>query len=416
MNDALLAFFSHRNDMTAEEAAAVLQVLAGDPALCRWLRDQLEMEDLLARMLQPERADFVNRIHAELHRGRDRERFVARVRELVSSDRAAMRVRAASTQARVKPAPRLARPRRFWLSPWSIATAASLAVMLTAVVVVANRPAIRHQVLQGDIIVGNANVRDIPDGSNFTVAGDAPAVVRLGSGSQAEFSPASTASIRSASHAASPVVQLDAGSGDFQVGQGGQELRVETSLGTITSSGRDGAFTATFNEEPATSAGAAQPGDHGAPVTAHRTGVLTVTVHTGSAHVEVKGKRQVILADEMRVFSMVGGTLTDERSVRGALKSLNPSGPVASVSVSDHATGLTSIPIGPNTTVLINGAPAAATDLKLGEHVDVRVSKEAGSVASLILVKRSTPKKPDPTHAAANAAANGIATAPPAPH
>jgi hypothetical protein len=84
--------------------------------------------------------------------------------------------------------------------------------------------------------------------------------------------------------------------------------------------------------------------------------------------------------------------------------------------VSDHATGLTSIPIGPNTTVLINGAPAAATDLKLGEHVDVRVSKEAGSVASLILVKRSTPKKPDPTHAAANAAANGIATAPPAPH
>lgn len=397
MNDALLPFFSHRNAMTEAEAQGVAQALNDDPALRTWLREQLEMEDLIARALQPERADFTNRVHAALDRGRDTEQFVARVRDLVTTETGGNRQRTASQRS--KGPLRLSRPSAFFLTPWGMAAAASVAVLLTAVAVWSSRPSGQHRVIQGDIVIGDASVRDIPDGSNFTVTGDAPAVVRLGSGSQAEFSPASTASFRSATKASAPVVQLDEGSGDFHLGQGGQELRVETALGTITSSGKDGAFTATFAEEPTPSGGTATAGGHSAGTASHQNGVLTVTVHAGSAHVDVKGKRQVILADEARVFSMVGGTLTDERSLHGALKSLNPSGPVASVSVWDHAAGLVSIPIGPSTEVRINGVEATPSDLKLGEHIEVRVEKEPGSLARLILVKRSTSKKAEPVHA-----------------
>ena len=192
MNDVLLPFFTHRNEMTEAEAEAVSHALQADPALRTWLRAQLEMEDLIARAMQPERADFINRIDAALDRGRDSERVVARVRALVGSDAAGNRLRSASQRGKG-----LARPARrsmLRLSPWNLAAAATVAVLLTAAAVVSTRPADRHQVLTGDIVVGDASVRDIPDGSHFTVTGDAPAVVRLGAGSQAEFSPSSTAS------------------------------------------------------------------------------------------------------------------------------------------------------------------------------------------------------------------------------
>lgn len=397
MKDALLPFFTHRYDMTEAEAEGVALALANDPALRTWLRDQLEMEDLIARALQPERADFANRVHAALDRGRDSERFVARVRDLVTTTSNTNRNRTASQRSK-GPARQPSSSPAISFSPWGLAAAASIAVLLTAVVVWSTRPSDQHQVLHGDIVVGDASVRDIPDGSHFTVTGDEPAIVSLNSGSQAEFSPASTASIRSAPHASAQVVQLDAGSGDFRLGKGAQELQVETALGTITGSGKDGAFTATFAEEPGPGASPMPAGAHGTSTGSPQNGVLTVTVHTGSAHIDVKGKRQVILADEARVFSMVGGTLTDERSLHGMLKSLNPSGPVASISVFDHAAGLISIPLGPNTQVRINGVDATPSDLKLGEHVEVRVAREPGSPARLILAKSPSSKKPEPSH------------------
>lgn len=403
MNDALLPFFTHRYEMTDEEAASVHRALAEDPALRQWMREQLEMEDLIARLLQPERGDFANRVRTSLAHGRDTERFVARVRDLVTSQAgqaANGRVRTASQRAK-NPGRTLTFPRRL-LAPWGLAACATVLVLVTAALVVSLRPGSRHQVLQGDIAVGNAAVHDIPEGRDFTVTGNAPAVVRLGVGAQAEFSPASTARIRPATPTSTQVVQLGAGSGDFQLGQGEQELRVETALGSVTGSGADAAFTTTFDAEPAAPGEPGATGSAGQAATASANGVLTVTVRTGAAHVEVHGKKQLILADEARVFSMVGGALTDERSFHGQLKSLTPSGPVANVTISDKGNKLITISIAPTTKVTINGLPASPGDLKLGEHIEVRTARDTPTIATLILFKHHEAKKPEPAHPAAS--------------
>jgi hypothetical protein len=405
MNDALLPFFLRRYEMTDDEAAGVQRALAEDPALRQWLREQLEMEDLIARLLQPERGDFANRIRTSLEHGRDTDRFVARVQDLVTSQ-ANGRGRTASQRAK-HPGRTLPFPRRL-LAPWGLAACATVLVLVTAALVVSLRPGSRHQVLQGDIAVGNAAVHDIPEGREFTVTGNAPAVVRLGVGAQAEFSPASTARIRPATPTSTQVVQLGAGSGDFQLGQGDQELRVETALGSVTGSGTDAAFTTTFDAEPVAAGSPSATGSPGQASAALANGVLTVTVHTGAAHVEVHGKKQLILADEARVFSMVGGALTDERSFHGQLKSLTPSGPVANVTISDKGNKLITITIAPTTLVTINGLPASPSDLKLGEHIEVRTARDTPTIATLILYKHHEAKKPEPAHPAASV--------PPAPH
>jgi hypothetical protein len=397
MNDALVPYFARRYEMTDNEAVGVERALAGDPALRQWVREQLEMEDLIARLLQPERGDFANRIRSSLVHGRDTDRFVARVQDLVSSQ-ANGRLRTASQRSK-NPARALPFPRRL-LAPWGLAACATVLVLVTAALVVSLRPGSHHQVLQGDIAVGNAAVHDIPEGREFTVTGNAPAVVRLGVGAQAEFSPASTARIRPATPTSTQVVQLGAGSGAFQLGQGNQELRVETALGSVTGSGTDAAFTATFDAEPAAPGGLGAAGSTAADA---GNGVLTVAVHNGSAHVEVHGKKQLILADEARVFSMVGGALTDERSFHGQLKSLTPSGPVANVTISDHSNKLISIAIAPTTEVRINGIVASPGELKLGERIEVRTAKDTPTIATLILLaKHHDAKKPEPVHQAAS--------------
>jgi len=406
MNDALVPFFARRYEMTDDEAAAAEQALAGDPALRQWLREQLEMEELIARLLQPERGDFANRIRTSLAHGRDTDRFVARVQDLVTSQ-AAGRMRTASQRSK-KPGGALPPPRRL-LQPWGLAACATVLVLVTAALVVSLRPGSRHQVLQGDIAVGNAAVHDIPEGRDFTVTGSGPAVVRLGVGAQAEFSPASTARIRPATTSTTQVVQLGAGSGDFQLGQGNHELRVETAFGSITGSGADAAFTATVDTGPASSGEPNADGSPGQAADAASNGVLTVTVHNGSAHVEVHGKKQVILADEARVYTMVSGALTDERSFHGQLKSLTPSGPVANVTISDHTNKLITISITPTTVVRINGLSATPSDLKLGEHIEVRTAKDTPTIATLIiLAKHHEAKKAEPVHPAA--------IVPPSPH
>jgi hypothetical protein len=397
MNDALVPYFARRYEMTDNEAVGVERALAGDPALRQWVREQLEMEDLIARLLQPERGDFANRIRSSLVHGRDTDRFVARVQDLVSSQ-ANGRLRTASQRSK-NPARALPFPRRL-LAPWGLAACATVLVLVTAALVVSLRPGSHHQVLQGDIAVGNAAVHDIPEGREFTVTGNAPAVVRLGVGAQAEFSPASTARIRPATPTSTQVVQLGAGSGAFQLGQGNQELRVETALGSVTGSGTDAAFTATFDAEPAAPGGLGAAGSTAADA---GNGVLTVAVHNGSAHVEVHGKKQLILADEARVFSMVGGALTDERSFHGQLKSLTPSGPVANVTISDHSNKLISIAIAPTTEVRINGIVASPGELKLGERIEVRTARDTPTIATLILLaKHHDAKKPEPVHQAAS--------------
>ncbi len=415
MNDALLPYFTRRYEMTVEEAAGVERALYADPALRQWLREQLEMEDLIARLLQPERGDFANRVRTSLAHGRDTEHFVARVRDLVSSQ-AVSRPRPGSL--RLKDGARTSSYARRLQTPWGLAACAALVALVITGLALGLPSGARHQVLQGNIAVGNAAVHDIPEGRDFTVTGNAPAVVRLSHGAQVEFSPASTARIRPATPTSSGVVHLGAGSGAFQLGQeGSQELRVETALGSITGSGADAAFTATVDSEPAALGEPGEPGARARGGDSAANGVLTVTVHTGSAHVEVHGRKQVILADEVRVFSMVGGALTDERSFHGQLKSLTPSGPVANVTISDHTNKLLTITIAPTTQVRINGQPASPTELKLGERIEVRTARDTPTIATLIIYKHTPAKKAEPVHAGAPAGSTGSPPAVlPAPH
>lgn len=79
--DDLLAAWLDARQRAATDAA-LADLLAADPAQARRLQDLLRLDDRIARLLVPERGDFVNRVRARIAAG-DGARLVQRARDSV---------------------------------------------------------------------------------------------------------------------------------------------------------------------------------------------------------------------------------------------------------------------------------------------------------------------------------------------
>jgi hypothetical protein len=243
-------------------------------------------------------------------------------------------------------------------------------------------------------VVGDKPVAHVPDGAGFTVAGDQSAVIRLTSGTKAQFAPDSAATIRADQPTSAPVVQLSSGAGEFQADRD-QAVRIETSVGSVTGNGEQSQFTAKLTppvrHSGRTVAGETSPGDAaaGAPKAPAE---LAVAVRSGSATFEYHGKKHVIAANEERVFSVLEDKITEQNVVRGQLRAITPNGPGASIALSEKD-GLHTIPIGSLTRVRLNDVESTAAELRPGDHLEVHVAKDGPMLAIQISAKRAAAKK-----------------------
>jgi hypothetical protein len=404
VNDLLLRYLERRNDLDEAEAEAVRSLLSADPQACAWLREQLGMEDLLARLHQPERGEFANRVRYVVG-AQPAAAFIARVHGQAAAGDLRPSVRLRTAGARRAPAPRHRR------TLWAGAAAAALLLVLGAALLASGHRGV-PEVIQGSVVVADHEVQRVPDGAGFTVAGERAAVIRLDGASHASFAPASAGTISRDRATSAQVVQLDAGAGEFHVEAQGR-MRVETAGGTVSGSGdgQDANFTATLGEAPMAEVGTGtapgalpgeeltRPGGHHA---AARAKTLAVAVRTGQARVEFKGQPRIIIeADQARVFSADGRTLTAERVLRGVLKFFPTAGTGtnANIVITGHEI-MRTIAVSPATRVRLDGTEATLGDLHPGDHVEAHAAKDGPLLATLLVVTRpkqqlgEPPRKP----------------------
>lgn len=97
-------------------------------------------------------------------------------------------------------------------------------------------------VVSGNVRVDGQSRARIAEGSTFSVAGGAPATIKLSDGSQATLDPATQLNVRGRVEGTRQVLHLTAGGGQFRVTHGGGEFRIDTPAGSITVLGTE--FTA----------------------------------------------------------------------------------------------------------------------------------------------------------------------------
>src|SRR5262249_49765126 len=145
------------------------------------------------------------------------------------------------------------------------------------------QPVLANRVVAGEIRIDGKGVSELPEEKLFEVGGEAPAIVQLDDGSQAELSPPRRASLHGRRGDARQVMELQGGTGKFQVTAGGGQFRIETSAGNVTVLGTE--FTVKL-----------QPRSRGEGRRTRNRGrlVLSVSVAQGSVKVEANGTSQVL--------------------------------------------------------------------------------------------------------------------------
>ncbi|OAI47181.1 hypothetical protein AYO44_10025 [Planctomycetaceae bacterium SCGC AG-212-F19] len=157
-----------------------------------------------------------------------------------------------------------------------------------------------NEVLAGEVRVDGVAIKQIPEERWFDVAAEAPAVIRLVDGSEAELAPASRAMLHGRRESVREAVELQRGAGKFKITSGGGQFRVETSLGNVTVLGTE--FTAKLESRSR---------GEGKRSTKTRN-TLTVAVAEGSVKVDSAGKSYVLAAGERRTFYEGGKKEEDE--------------------------------------------------------------------------------------------------------
>ena len=149
--------------------------------------------------------------------------------------------------------------------------------------------AARYRLVSGRVVVEGREVAEIPGDVGFEVVGPGGAVVGLPGGARVELAAGTVASLRC--DPGQLVLQLVSGGGDFVVPGGSSELRVETVLGVVASTG--GRFQLDLVTSPAADL---------FPSAALRVPRLTVAVTQGTVTVEQAGIMALLAAGERRVF------------------------------------------------------------------------------------------------------------------
>lgn len=148
-----------------------------------------------------------------------------------------------------------------------------------------------NQVVAGDVLIDGMPGQWMHDGSSLQVLGAGPAVVRLSDGSRVEFEPGATALIHGRDAGLRQWVELNEGSGTFQVEKADGEFQVATQIGSVTALGTE--FSVAIL--PASLAGDM--------LTKIRSTMLIVAVLSGVVQVEFGDQTYALAAGERRVFT-----------------------------------------------------------------------------------------------------------------
>lgn len=147
----------------------------------------------------------------------------------------------------------------------------------------------RFRLLSGQVAVAGREVAGVSEEVLFEVTGPGAAVFGLPGGGRLELAPKSRALCRRDSDRA--IVQVASGGGEFDLSAARSRVRVETSLGTITTTGSRFSLDVVTAPPPEFSPRAFQTFPR-----------LTVAVVEGSVMVEYHGVSTIVQAGETRVF------------------------------------------------------------------------------------------------------------------
>jgi hypothetical protein len=174
--------------------------------------------------------------------------------------------------------------------------AASILLLLGGAAFWRLRPVVepRYDVLAGQVLVEGLPTNRIVEGESIVVGGASPAVIRLADGSQAELDPESEVVVHDGDAATRQIVELRNGSGSFRVPKGDRGLRVETAIGTVTST--DTQFSIDFLHSHA-------EGDEGVRLIPTGIAALVVSVAAGIVQVDVQDQSFTLSSGESRVFA-----------------------------------------------------------------------------------------------------------------
>lgn len=148
--------------------------------------------------------------------------------------------------------------------------------------------------ISGPVLVDGSQTGRIVEGAPAVVWGDAPAVIRLSDGSQAQLAPESEVVVHGGGAAARQVVELRNGSGSFHVPKGERQFRVDTAVGSVTSAGTDFSIDFLFSHAE---------GDEDVRIIPASIAALVVSVAAGIVQVDVQDRSFTLSSGESRVFA-----------------------------------------------------------------------------------------------------------------
>jgi len=264
LDELILRYLDGALDENARrELEARLREDAVAERLAVWAADQMELRRLLKSTAVAEDVECIAREPAEQ-----------------------FPVRLAETQPR----------RRRWAAA-GVLTAA--AILLLVVAFWAFRPGLRLE--EGVVSVAGLTTSRLREGELFRVAGDRPAVLRLGDGSRVQLEAGSEAVAHGPAKGARQLFELKRGAGRFKVEKGMGTFRVETPSGEVTVLGTE------FDVELRPGAEKGAGGMNGKSAL-----TLVVAVVVGSVQVEWHNGTVVLGAGQKQAFAAEGSDLAED--------------------------------------------------------------------------------------------------------
>lgn len=370
--ELLAALLDDTDQLSEAQLAHVWHQLQTSAADRQWLREQRRMDELLARELDPTRADFPNRVRA--------------VRQRATSSQFLRRVTRAVAVASPRSAPRqasrsLRRPSRV---PLGLAAALAAGAMLLTAWILALTPAPVHapQVVMGEVDAEGTRVQELPTETRLTVGGSRPAVITLGTSGHAELAPASQVELSGSDRGC----RLVSGSGEFSL-----DASAPLKAGAAQVEGAGAQVGAAW--VPSDRHGAA-PGER----------ALRLTVAAGEAHVRLPHQAvpQVLHPHEVLVVEMdraSGAAVRTRRILVGHIWAVARQAQGLAITIGDVHSQRTCL-VTSATTITVEAADGAhprqgtADELRRGAAVEATVGsadRSATPVALVVRVERSAP-------------------------
>ena len=367
LKEHVQSLLSGRMDLDEHEAQLALRALEESPELREWLRTQYRMDTLLNLALNPESADFPNRLR------------VASANP--STELFLQRVHSARTSRRLKRTPARLRHGLF------VAMAAVLSIGFCAALTwhYSQNQSENGAVLSGEVQVNSQNVAQIPSDADFTVTGNHAAVITLGDDSRAELSPTSRASLHATQNGERDC-ELVTGSGSFSLNGG---TRINTGVASVSGDHTQVAATWTSAKPAVTHPASGQVTDDG------HVRSLKISVSSGSARILTAQQTQLLHPHETLVIdvSTRHAVTSSHRGFQGQVWSVAHQVLSWALAVGDARSQRTCL-IPRDLAVTIDGVSADPSEIRKGDLIELQFAP--GTTDQVVSAQVTTPVDPAP--------------------